>query len=141
MSGLLPCPFCGEPPRCGTFHTESLFSHDQVEWLSISCTECDCALVEGEDHAEVRERWNRRPSAHDTTERQPEPRETVTPSITKELTGQGVEGGDSEVADGGELIDFISDSMSNAADYDMGWRDYAKRVAADLLAAHAVRFS
>lgn len=47
----------------------------------------------------------------------------------------------SEIESSDALIDFISDALDNAADYDMGWRDYAKRVAQALVAANAVRFT
>lgn len=57
---LKPCPFCGEEPTVHEYETESLFSHAIVPFISISCSECDCAHTSGEQHDEVRAAWNRR---------------------------------------------------------------------------------
>lgn len=57
---LLPCPFCGGEAVTSTYVTESLFSHDQVEYLSVGCSgDCDI-VMSGEQQDEVRAAWNRR---------------------------------------------------------------------------------
>lgn len=56
---LLPCPFCGAPPRESTYKDESSFSHDQVDWYSIACHHCDYRMSD-EDHEELVARWSQR---------------------------------------------------------------------------------
>jgi Lar family restriction alleviation protein len=56
---MLPCPFCGAPPRTHKWMTESLFSHAQVEWLQIQCDDCDI-MMSSEQQDDLRDRWNRR---------------------------------------------------------------------------------
>jgi len=56
---LEPCPFCGEMPSTHTHMTQSLFSRDVVEYLTITCSGCDI-LMSSEQQDELRERWNRR---------------------------------------------------------------------------------
>jgi hypothetical protein len=57
---LLPCPFCGSKARTSSRLDESLWSHEQVEWLQIGCSaDCDIFMA-SEVHEDVRANWNRR---------------------------------------------------------------------------------
>lgn len=56
---FLGCPFCGADASTHTYTTESLFSHDQVEYLTIQCDDCDFFMT-SEQQDELRERWNSR---------------------------------------------------------------------------------
>lgn len=67
--GLEPCPFCGSKPSEYTREDESLFSHAIVPYLTITCTDCDCASICGEDFYEVRALWNTRPTPTPTSAR------------------------------------------------------------------------
>lgn len=42
---LKPCPFCGSPARLNRSTGESLWSHDQVEWTQVQCTNEDCGVA------------------------------------------------------------------------------------------------
>lgn len=64
LAKLAACPFCGSDARIIRTRGESLWSHDQVEWTQVRCTNDDCA-VETENHCEGWEPapvdvWNRR---------------------------------------------------------------------------------
>lgn len=64
---LLPCPFCGSPAKLNRTIGESLWSHDQVEWTQVQCTNDDCGIAT-ENHCEgweptPVEAWNRRAAA------------------------------------------------------------------------------
>lgn len=60
---LKGCPFCGSPAARSTFVTESLWSHDEVEWLSIGCSgDCDFSM-QSEVHDDLEARWNARAEA------------------------------------------------------------------------------
>lgn len=61
---LKPCPFCGSPARLNRSKGESLWSHDQVEWTQVQCTNEDCGVAtenrcEGWEPEPV-ESWNTR---------------------------------------------------------------------------------
>ena len=56
---LLPCPFCGNEPNETRYWDESLFSHNSVEYLSISCFNCDI-MMSSEQQEEVTKQWNTR---------------------------------------------------------------------------------
>lgn len=60
VEALKTCPFCGTAPSEYIRQDESLFSHAIVDYLTITCTECDGASMHSEDHAEIREKWNTR---------------------------------------------------------------------------------
>lgn len=58
---LLPCPFCGnDSPRMFYRMDESVYSHAAVQYLRITCDECDCESIDSEDHNEVIAAWNAR---------------------------------------------------------------------------------
>ena len=58
---LKPCPFCGGEADVSFYETESLFSHDQVEYTQVGCDDCDVYLL-SEPGFEVNAiaAWNRR---------------------------------------------------------------------------------
>ena len=56
---ILPCPFCGATPRKSTYTDESLWSHEQVIWHSVTCHNCDVSMSD-EDYDELITRWNQR---------------------------------------------------------------------------------
>ncbi len=61
---LKPCPFCGSPARLNRSKGESLWSHDQVEWTQVQCTNEDCGVAtenrcEGWEPEPI-ESWNTR---------------------------------------------------------------------------------
>ena len=59
LEELLPCPFCGQPPTHLIYKSESLFSHNIVDWLEIKCMGCNI-MMSGEDMKEVVAAWNKR---------------------------------------------------------------------------------
>lgn len=66
---LKPCPFCGGTPDVSTRMDEDLATHDQVEWVTVSCggTEDDfchadvsISIPNGYEGGTAIERWNAR---------------------------------------------------------------------------------
>jgi Lar family restriction alleviation protein len=53
------CPFCGDPPNIYTRMDESLFSHNIVQWTTVSCSNCDIQM-NSEDEEDLVGRWNTR---------------------------------------------------------------------------------
>ena len=61
---LLPCPFCGCRAVASINKYESLWSHDEVDWTRVHCTNDECnaqteSTCEGYEPSAI-EVWNRR---------------------------------------------------------------------------------
>ncbi len=61
---LLPCPFCGSNAVASISKSESLWSHDIVDWTRVHCTNDDCnaqtePTCDGYEPSAI-EVWNRR---------------------------------------------------------------------------------
>jgi len=61
---LLPCPFCGSKAVASINKSESLWSHDIVDWTRVHCTNDDCnaqtePTCDGYEPSAI-EVWNRR---------------------------------------------------------------------------------
>lgn len=61
-SPLRACPFCGTLPHVRTYESESLFNHNMVEWIEVSCSTCDISMRGAEDQEPPTaiDVWNRR---------------------------------------------------------------------------------
>lgn len=61
---LLPCPFCGSKAAASMIKSESLWTHDVVDWTRVHCTNNDCnaqteSICDGYEPSAV-EVWNHR---------------------------------------------------------------------------------
>lgn len=93
MSELKPCPFCGnDAPRMVRHMDESLWSHAAVEWLHITCDECDCESVSSEVHEDVIAAWNRRAAVIQNT------------AVDERMAAQNSESVDGYVQGGGAAV-------------------------------------
>ncbi len=41
---MLPCPFCGEEPNVRVFQDEDIWSHNIVDYLEVSCLDCNTSF-------------------------------------------------------------------------------------------------
>jgi len=68
---FLPCPFCGEDPHYSVYQSESLWSHNIVDWHEIQCYGCDISMHQCEDLDELEQRWNHRSNQQNAADGQP----------------------------------------------------------------------
>ena len=56
-----PCPFCGQSPRISKRQDEDLWSHNLVEWTTVSCSDCDVSFSSPPDsERDAVSQWNTR---------------------------------------------------------------------------------
>ena len=61
MSSLKPCSFCGAEPTVSYYHTQSLFSSNEVQFTKVGCDECDVAFNSEPDfETDAITAWNTR---------------------------------------------------------------------------------
>jgi len=139
MREALPCPFCGSDPRIGRTRDESLWSHDIVEKVRVSCSGCDVSTEYTEEgqEPEAIEVWNRR-AALASSAAAPEQAEPVAlreVGLTRDVTGLCVVtvNGREAIRDAGDVIShfatpdwFATQAQSApAAEAVIEWRDDA----------------
>ena len=69
----LPCPFCGKPARVTTRKDESLWSHEIVNWYSVSCSgDCEVEMTECKHQGRLIKRWNTRTASREEAAKEQE---------------------------------------------------------------------
>lgn len=60
MEELKRCPFCGSGAYISSWDDESLWSHNEVKWYQVICSDCDAEAGSSENKDEAIEAWNKR---------------------------------------------------------------------------------
>lgn len=129
---LLPCPFCGSKAAASISKSESLWSHDVVDWTRVHCTNDECnaqtePTCEGYEPSAI-EVWNRRTPHPDVASGYADGWQDGMSEATRLLT----EAGDSKLGTpqpvvreplGNKELQAISLEYSDSEDECTGFRD------------------